>query len=229
MAFDYHHGDIVARGRQRFGGGGRAVGAFQSGGVAGGHHRVVAGRLRHARRARSGAYPAGSVGLSLGFLGVALLLLPNGAPFLLDHFGGQLSILLAALLWSVGSIYGKRQPQTTPPLMSAAMQMLTGGLFLCGISLIGGETGAWVWSLQGMSALTYLIVFGTLGFASHIWLLHNVVPAHLGTYAYVNPAVAVLLGRWLLDEALTGMQLMGMAVILTGVITVSLSASPEKT
>ncbi|MCL5669394.1 MAG: EamA family transporter [Gammaproteobacteria bacterium] len=168
-------------------------------------------------------------GLLLGFIGVALLLLPNGAPFLLNHFGGQLSILLAALLWSVGSIYGKRQVQTTPPLMSAAMQMLAGGLFLCAAGLSLGETGAWAWNIQGMTALAYLIVFGTLGFASYIWLLHNVAPVYLGTYAYVNPAIAVLLGWWLLDETLTGIQLIGMTIILAAVITVSLSSSPEKT
>ncbi|MFP5344336.1 MAG: EamA family transporter [Gammaproteobacteria bacterium] len=167
-------------------------------------------------------------GLLLGFFGVALLLLPDSEPFLLAHFGGQMSILLAALLWSVGSIYGKRQVQTTPPLMSAAMQMLAGGVFLCVIGLSLGEAGAWTWGFQGMTALLYLIVFGTLGFASYIWLLHNVAPVYLGTYAYVNPAVAVLLGWWLLDETLTGLQLVGMAVILTAVITVSLSASPKK-
>ncbi|MDA1108084.1 MAG: EamA family transporter [Proteobacteria bacterium] len=71
-------------------------------------------------------------------------------------------------------------------------------------------------------------MFGTLGFTAYIWLLHNVAPAQLGTYAYVNPAVAVLLGWWLLDETLTETQLMGMGVILMAVIAVSLSSSPKK-
>ncbi len=167
-------------------------------------------------------------GLAVGFFGVALLLLSNGEKFSFSHLGGQFIILLAALFWSLGSIYGKRQPQSTPPLMSAAMQMLMGGLFLCGVGVMAGEMDAWVWTVRGLGALAYLIVFGTLGFAAYIWLLHNVTPAQLGTYAYVNPAVAVLLGWWLLNETLTDMQLMGMGVILMAVIAVSLSSSPKK-
>ncbi len=165
------------------------------------------------------------VGLGVGFAGAALLLWPHDASFSFSHLGGQLLILLAALLWSVGSIYGKRQSHTTPPLMSAAMQMLLGGLFLCAIGWLLGEPGDWVWTWRGMGALSYLIVFGSLGFAAYIWLLHTVTPAQLGTYAYINPAVAVLLGGWLLDETLSGTQLVGMAIILVGVITVSLAAA----
>lgn len=163
------------------------------------------------------------VGLGVGFAGAALLLLPHDLSFSFSHLGGQLLILLAALLWSIGSIYGKRQSPTTPPLMSAAMQMLIGGLFLCVIGWLLGEPAAWVWTWRGMGALSYLIAFGSLGFAAYIWLLHTVTPAQLGTYAYINPAVAVLLGGWLLDETLSGTQLSGMAIILLGVLTVSLS------
>lgn len=167
-------------------------------------------------------------GLAVGFFGVALLLLPNGEKFSFSHLGGQFIILLAALFWSLGSIYGKRQPQDTPPLMSAALQMLLGGLFLCSVGVMAGEMDAWVWSVRGSGALAYLIVFGTLGFTAYIWLLHNVTPAQLGTYAYVNPAVAVLLGGWLLDETLTATQLVGMGIILLAVIAVSLSSGPKK-
>lgn len=168
------------------------------------------------------------VGLGVGFAGAALLLWPHTAGFLFNHLGGQLLILLAAFLWSVGSIYGKRQPQTTPPLMSAAMQMLIGGLFLCAVGWLLGEPGAWVWTWRGMGALSYLIVFGSLGFAAYIWLLHTVTPAQLGTYAYINPAVAVVLGGWLLDETLSRTQLAGMAIILAGVITVSLATAWQR-
>lgn len=169
-----------------------------------------------------------AAGLAAGFAGVALLLFPDGEKFSFIHLGGQFVILLAALLWSLGSIYGKRQPQSTPPLMSAALQMLLGGLFLCGVGALGGEMQAWVWSVRGLGALAYLIVFGTLGFVAYIWLLHNVAPAQLGTYAYVNPAVAVLLGGWLLGETLTAVQLMGMGVILMAVIAVTLSSGLKK-
>lgn len=167
-------------------------------------------------------------GLGVGFAGAALLLLPHDISFSFSHLGGQLLILLAALLWSVGSIYGKRQAPATLPLMSAAMQMLIGGIFLCLIGALLGEPAAWVWTWRGLGALSYLIVFGSLGFAAYIWLLHTVTPAQLGTYAYINPAVAVLLGGWLLDETLGGTQLAGMVIILLGVLTVSLSAARKQ-
>jgi drug/metabolite transporter (DMT)-like permease len=70
-------------------------------------------------------------------------------------------------------------------------------------------------------------VFGAAAFASYVWLLHEVTPAALGTYAYVNPAIAVVLGWWLLDERLDSAQLIGMATILLGVVLVS-TARPRE-
>lgn len=165
------------------------------------------------------------LGLVAGFAGVALLMFPDGGKFSFDHLGGQLGILLAAFLWSSGSIYGKRHPSGTPPMMSAALQMLAGGVVLTVIGLATGEVSHWQWSLEGVGPLSYLIVFGTLGFVAFTWLLHTVTPSQLGTYAYVNPAVAVVLGWWLLGETLTRTQLLGMTVILIGVILVTASSS----
>lgn len=165
------------------------------------------------------------LGLVAGFAGVALLMFPDGGKFSFDHLGGQLGILLAAFLWSSGSIYGKRHPSGTPPMMSAALQMLAGGVVLTVIGLATGEVSHWQWSLEGVGSLSYLIVFGTLGFVAFTWLLHTVTPSQLGTYAYVNPAVAVVLGWWLLGETLTRTQLLGMTVILIGVILVTASSS----
>ena len=165
------------------------------------------------------------LGLVAGFAGVALLMFPNGEKFSFDHLGGQLGILLAAFLWSSGSIYGKRHPSGTPPMMSAALQMLTGGVVLVVIGLATGEVAHWQWTLKGVGALSYLIVFGTLGFVAFTWLLHTVTPSQLGTYAYVNPAVAVVLGWWLLGETLTRAQIFGMTIILIGVILVTASST----
>ena len=165
------------------------------------------------------------LGLVAGFAGVALLMFPDGEKFSFDHLGGQLGILLAAFLWSSGSIYGKRHPSGTPPMMSAALQMLAGGMVLTVIGLATGEVSHWQWTLKGVGALSYLIVFGTLGFVAFTWLLHTVTPSQLGTYAYVNPAVAVALGGWLLGETLTRPQIFGMTVILIGVILVTVSSS----
>jgi len=162
------------------------------------------------------------LGLVAGFAGVAVLVWPADG-FSLDHFGGQLAILAAGLSWAAGSIYVKRAKPSTPPLMSAAMQSLIAGLLLGTIGLGGGEAARWTWNREALLALAYLVVFGScLAYAAYVWLLHEVSPSALGTYAYVNPAVAVVLGAWLLDETLSGAQFAGMAVILLGVLLVSL-------
>ncbi len=162
------------------------------------------------------------LGLALGFLGVAVLLLP-GNGFVLDHLTAQLALLLASLSWAVGSIYLKRARPATPPFMSAAMQSLIAGAVLCTIGVANGEIPRWTWTHDAMASLAYLIVFGScFGYAAYAWLLHEVSPATLGTYAYVNPAIAVVLGWWWLDERLDAVQLGGMAVILLGVLLVSL-------
>ncbi|MBI3575464.1 MAG: EamA family transporter [Gammaproteobacteria bacterium] len=163
------------------------------------------------------------LGLAIGFFGVAVLLLPTDG-FVLDHFWAQLALLAAALSWAVGSIYLKRAKPATPPLMSAAMQSLIAGAVLCVIGVSTGEIGRWGWSPDGLVMLAYLAVFGScFGYAAYAWLLHEVNPAMLGTYAYVNPAVAVVLGWWLLDETLSTVQFSGMAVILAGVVLVTTS------
>jgi drug/metabolite transporter (DMT)-like permease len=161
------------------------------------------------------------VGLAIGFGGVAALLLSRQG-YSLDHLWGQLAILLSTLFWSSGSIYVKRRKPTTPPLMTAALQMGIAGLVLCTLGIAAGELPRWVWEPSALYALGYLIVFGSmLAYGAYMWLLHQVRPALLGTYAYVNPAVAVLLGWWILGETLSPVQLIGMAVILLGVLLVS--------
>ncbi len=163
------------------------------------------------------------MGLGMGFIGVVILLSPHFTDFSPDYFWGQLGIMLSSLLWASGSIYSKRQRLRTPPLMAAAMQMLVGGLILTIIGLATGETAAWKWTVPSSAALGYLILFGAVAFAAYVWLLHTVTPAQLGTYAYVNPAVAVLLGWFILGEKLAPAQMLGMLVILLGVVLVSTS------
>jgi drug/metabolite transporter (DMT)-like permease len=160
------------------------------------------------------------LGLTIGFAGVVVLMFSHGPELSLSHMGGQLAIMLSALLWASGSIYGKRQPSSVPPLMAAAMQMLVAGFILCGIGLAAGETAQWTWTLNGLGALAYLIVFGSATYAVYIWLVHTVTPALLGTYAYVNPLVAVALGWWVLGETLNVGQGLGILIILGGVLLV---------
>ena len=166
-------------------------------------------------------------GLLAGFAGVAALMWPAGG-FVLAHFSAQVAILLAALSWAAGSIYMKRRKPVTPPLMAAAMQSLVGGCLLGLLGVLHGETTRWVWDAQALWALAYLIVFGScLAYAAYVWLLHEVSPTALGTYAYVNPVVAVLLGAAVLDETLNSFQIAGMMVVLLGVLLVSLPDSKK--
>ncbi|HEY8553919.1 MAG TPA: EamA family transporter [Burkholderiales bacterium] len=160
------------------------------------------------------------IGLLLGLGGVALLLRPS-AVLSVEFVWGEVAVLGASLLWAAGSIYGKRQRPATPPLMSAAMQSLVAGSLLFVTGLAVGEAAVWEWSWSAGATLGYLVVFGSVAFAAYVWLVHQVSPAALGTYAYVNPAIAVALGWWLLDERLDDLQLLGMATVLAGVVLVS--------
>lgn len=165
------------------------------------------------------------VGLVTGLVGVGLLMRP-AAEFAPHAVVGQVAILGAAFLWASGTIYARHMQPSTPPFMSAALQSLVAGALLCLIGLATGETDTWQWSWTGGVALLYLIVFGAFAFAAYVWLMHEVTPAALGTYAYINPAIAVVLGWWLLDEELKMAQLLGMTTILLGVILVSTARTP---
>jgi drug/metabolite transporter (DMT)-like permease len=167
--------------------------------------------------------PRTVLGLAVGFFGVAMLMMPERG-FSLEHFGAQLAVLAACPLWAAGSMVAKRGHLTTPPLMVAAMQSLVAGLVFSGFGLTAGEAMRWNWSPQAMAALAYLIVFGScFAYAAYVWLLHEVSPAALGTYAYINPLVAVVLGWLVLQETLSAMQMAGTVVILLGVMLVSIA------
>jgi len=160
------------------------------------------------------------LGLSIGFGGVVLLMWPTTATPQI-HLLGELLIALAAFLWALGTIYARRARPRTPVVMATAIQSLIGGGILALMGAVAGEAGAWQWQFAGLAALAYLTVFGSLGFFAYLWLMHHTTPAKLGTYAYVNPAIAVLLGGVLLDERLSGRQWLGTAIILAGVALVT--------
>ncbi|MEJ2513927.1 MAG: EamA family transporter [Gammaproteobacteria bacterium] len=174
--------------------------------------------------ALSGATRAGLV---LGLAGVAMLVWPSSdvqaAPGG-DLLWPKLAVLVSTLAWSGGVIYGRNAGTDLPPLMFAAAQMLVGGSVLTFIGLARGEIYLWQWTLPGIGGLLYLTVFGScLAYATYIWLIGQTTPARLSTIAYVNPAVATVLGWWLLDETLGPLQLGGMMVVLAAVVWVSVS------
>lgn len=163
-------------------------------------------------------------GLALGFVGVALLVAgglgPAAAPPL-----AYAALLAATVGWAGGSVYLRRHPPACSAWVGAALQMLVAGAVLCGIGLAVGEAPRWHWTPDGVGAFVYLVVFGScLAYGAYFWLVQQVTPAVLGTYAYVNPAVAVVLGWVILDEQLTAAQWGGTLVILAGVVLVTLAS-----
>jgi drug/metabolite transporter (DMT)-like permease len=152
-------------------------------------------------------------GLALGLTGVAVLVGPGGS---VDAVGG-ITILVASLAWAGGSLYAQRAPLPTDYLLSAGMQMLAGGLLLAVAGAFAGEASqVQVPSPESVVAFAYLAVVGSLiAFTAYGWLLRNASATLVGTYAYVNPVVAVALGALVLSEGLT------LATLVAGVTIVA--------
>jgi drug/metabolite transporter (DMT)-like permease len=159
-------------------------------------------------------------GLAIGFVGVLWL---NAGGTLGGQPHGLVALLIAAVAWSFGSIWSRGRDLPSP-FMAAAAQMLCGGVLMLAAGFALGERmHAWP-TAQGLLAVSYLVVFGSIiGFSAYIWLLHHVRPALAGSYAYVNPAIAVALGAWLAAERFSTADLGAMAVILAGVVLITLA------
>lgn len=171
--------------------------------------------------------PTGAViaGLVLGLVGVAVLVGPvdlSGGGRM--QFIGSAVVVFGTLSWATGSVYGSHLPHPSSPWMSAALQMTAGGILLL---LFGTAMGEWSrvdpgqMSALSLGALAYLIVFGSLiAFAAYVFLLRHEAPARVGSYAYVNPVVAVFLGWALASEPVTPRTIVAAAIILTGVVLI---------
>jgi drug/metabolite transporter (DMT)-like permease len=157
------------------------------------------------------------VGLVVGFAGVGLLVAPGGA-----HANGRAFVLVfSSLAWAIGSLYSRHAELPRRPLVGAAMQMTAGGLILTVVAAASGELGRvhpGAISLESWLGLAYLVVVGSLiGFTTYMWLLRAAPTSFVGTYAYVNPVVAVLLGTLFLGESLGWRTLVGGGIILASV------------
>ena len=178
-----------------------------------------------------------AAGLAIGIVGVVVLMNPSAslgeAP--LDH-RGVIAILVSCSGWSIGTIVSKRLTLPASKPMSAAAQMLSGGVQLLALAAITGEfthfrtqdisSGAWL-------SLVYLIIAGSIiGYTAYVWLLHYESPTKVGTYAYVNPVVAVILGATLGGETVGRRTILGTALILISVAAITLlkrkQASPAQ-
>ncbi len=167
-----------------------------------------------------------AVALLIGIGGVAVLVsrsLSLGEAAI-DR-GGAMALVIAALSWSIASALTRKLPLPASKVMSSGAQMLAGGILLAVTAAIFGEfrgfdigavsRGAWF-------ALAYLIVAGSIvGFTAYVWLIHHESPTKVGTYAYVNPVVAVILGYFLGGEAVGPRTLLGTVFVLVSVIVIT--------
>jgi drug/metabolite transporter (DMT)-like permease len=164
------------------------------------------------------------VGLALGFLGSALLAGVTPGQLLSVDLKGPIALTLASASWALGTVYSKRNPTDTSPYAASAVQMLVGGAVITLLGLMLGEAGAWKFTANGMGALAYLILFGSIvGYTAYAYALRHASATVVGTYAYVNPVVAVLLGWLILDEAITLRTILAMGLILGAVLMIQLS------
>lgn len=165
------------------------------------------------------------VGLSFGFLGTALLVGASPAEILRADLRGPLALTAASASWALGSVYFKRHPSDTSPYVASSVQMLAGGAFVTLLGLLLGEAAEWSFTPRGMGALAYLAVFGSIvGYSAYAYALRHAPATIVGTYAYVNPVVAVLLGWLILDEPVTPRTFAAMGLILGAVVWIQLTA-----
>ena len=173
--------------------------------------------LRAMLRDRPSAATVG--GLLVGLVGVAVLLLPGvqGAAAL----GPLLLVCLSSILWSCGTVLATRRPMPVDPFATTVVEMAVGGSAMVVLGSLGGEWGrmdlgaarpsAWI-------AFGYLVVVGSVvGYSAYVWLLARAPLSLATTYAYVNPAVAVVLGSLFLAEPLTANVLVGGGIIIAAV------------
>jgi drug/metabolite transporter (DMT)-like permease len=164
----------------------------------------------------------GNLGLLLGLLGVALLVWPRSTTAS-GHFGWQSLVLLGSLSWAVGTVLYRNAALPVGPVAFNAVMMLLGGTWLLLAGAASGEVPEWRWEAGGLAGMAYLAVFGSaLAYTAYTWLLRHSPADRVGTFAYVNPLIAALLGWAVLGEALEPTQLAGMLVVLIGVALVTL-------
>src|SRR2546430_2584888 len=164
--------------------------------------------------------------LLVGLFGVAILmnnsLALGEAP--VDR-AGAVALLIAAVSWSVASAFNSKLalPESKP--MSAAAQMLAGGVQLTILAALTGEFRGFhiqTVSFAAWFSLLYLTIAGSIiGFTAYVWLLHYESPTKVGTYAYVNPVVAVIVGYLLGGERVGPRTALGTLLILVSVIVIT--------
>jgi drug/metabolite transporter (DMT)-like permease len=162
------------------------------------------------------------IGTTIGLAGVALVARPE-AGMDAGHWPAIVGLQVACLAWTAGSLYAQSVPKRLPIASAAAIEMLAGSLVLGALGWLFAEDASRLWSAspRAWGAVAYLVVFGSLvGFTAFAYCLNELPATTVGTYAYVNPVVAVFLGWLILGETLTpGLLLGGVLIVLSVVLT----------
>ena len=164
------------------------------------------------------------LGVVVGLAGVALVARP-GAEAGAGHWSALIALQVATLAWTFGTLYAQSVPKKLPLASAAAIEMLAGSLVLGVLSLATGERQSTMLQASGSAwgALLYLAVFGSLvGFTAFAYCVNELPASTVGTYAYVNPIVAVTLGALFLREPLSSGMLAGGALIVAAVVLTTL-------
>lgn len=171
---------------------------------------------------------SGWIGMLVGFAGVGILSLSGGGEFDTDIVGIIL-LILAGFAWAAGSVYSKRTVFKGSIVVQIGVQMLSGGLVQAIMGIATGEAARLSPEPSGIWALLYLIMMGSLvGYTSYIYLLQVWPISKAGTYAYINPIVAMFLGWLLLSEPISVKMIISAVLILAGVLIVQKSKVMEK-
>jgi drug/metabolite transporter (DMT)-like permease len=174
-----------------------------------------------------------AAGLVAGIVGVIVLInpFPSLGARVIDR-AGAIALLIAAFGWAVGTVLTKKIPLPESKGMSSALQMLTGGVQLFALAIVAGDMAhfhpgqlsGWAWF-----ALSYLIVAGSLvGYTAYVWLLDHASPTKVGTYAYVNPVIAVILGYFFAGEEIGARTIFGSLLVLVGVFMITLMSGESR-
>jgi len=166
------------------------------------------------------------IGILVSFAGLVLLIGPGdvfGSTSNDNLIGGSM-VLLATLLWSIGSIFSRIVKLPNSSMLSTAMQMFAASILLMLMGVFQGEMSqinVETISLKSVLSMLYLSIIGSVvAFTAYIWLLKVAPPARVATYAYVNPVIAIFLGWALNNEAITTPMITGAALIITAVVII---------
>lgn len=171
-------------------------------------------------------------GIIVGFAGVLLLFGEeiikslNGA-LSTEQLTGFILLVLSPIAWCAGSLYSKKHSSNEPARVNSAWQMVIAGLAFIPAGFVHHEYHSFSFShvpASAWMALIYLIIFGSIAaFSAYVWLLSVRPATQVSTHAYVNPVIAVLLGVLFASEHVSGLQIIGLVVILFSVLLVNLT------